>query len=74
MDSKKTPKKRTLNHYRQVKDVVYKSQQTFRHSEKKYQYNKLVKDLRHLCRSNGNDQELGGAVRRLMHKHFKNEQ
>jgi hypothetical protein len=81
MDSKKTPKKRSLNHYRQVKDVVYKSRQLNSESarcdlgaefkSKNKSYIRLLEDLKDLCRSHGNDQELGGAVRRLIKKHYE---
>ncbi len=71
MDSKKKPRKRGLNYYRQVKDTVYKHPKK---STNDFRYQNLLGDLKALSLRHGNDQELGGAVRRLILKNNEREQ
>jgi hypothetical protein len=72
MESKKKFKKRTINEYRQVKDSVYRS--PHKDTPLNNSYYRLYEDLKDLCRKNGNDQELGGAVRRTLRRFYEAEQ
>lgn len=65
MEYKKRSKRRTINEYRQVKDAYYKHPES---SPKTNKYHRFFEDVKGLCRSHGNDQEVGGAVRRLILK------
>ena len=71
MESKKKFKKRTINEYRQVKDSVYRNP----HKEPKTnnQYYRLYEDIISLCRRFGNDQELGGSIRRAIRRFHESE-
>jgi len=72
MESKKKFKKRTLNEYRQVKDSVYRT--TPPAPLKSNPYYRFFEEMKSLCRSNGNDQHLGGALRRAILRHNESEQ
>jgi len=72
MESKKRFKKRTLNEYRQVKDSVYPTINTV--PLKSNPYYRFFEEVQSLCRSNGNDQLVGGALRRAILRHNESEQ
>ena len=71
MESKKKPKKRTINEYRQVKDSVYTTphppREGFRHLT-------FIDTIKKLCTQFHNDSSLGGAVRRAVKKYSAHEQ
>jgi len=71
MESKKRFKKRTINEYRQVKDSVYRRPEQ---PPKFNKYFRFFEEAKALCRSNGNDHELGGAIRRAIQRHNESEQ
>jgi len=66
MEYKKTRRKRTLNEYRQVKDNVYKNPTTSLTSNR---YLELIENIKKLCKQYPADEDLGGAVRRIIKKH-----
>ena len=66
MEYKKTRRKRTLNEYRQVKDNVYKTPTTSLTSNR---YLELIENIKKLCKQYPADEDLGGAVRRIIKKH-----
>ena len=72
MESKKKSKKRSINEYRQVKDTVY------RHPKKpklitNNKYYRLYEEIKGLLRQYGNDQELGGSLRRTLLRFHESE-
>ena len=73
MESKKKFRRRTINEYRQVKDSVYKHPH-YSAPEKTNKYFRMFEEIKALCRSNGEDHALGGAIRRLIRRHNEFEQ
>tara|TARA_Y100000004_G_C8815018_1_gene369384 strand:- start:83 stop:286 length:204 start_codon:yes stop_codon:yes gene_type:complete len=61
-------KSRTINEYRQVKDSVY--HHPHKPKRENHLFKKLYLEINELCKSKGNDQELGGAVRRAIKKYY----
>ena len=72
MESKKRFKKRPLNEYRQVKDSVYPTKPAA--PLKSNPYYRFFQEMKSLCRTNGDDQQVGGALRRAIIKHHEAEQ
>lgn len=72
MESKRNSKKRSLNEYRQSKDYGYSRK---RNVEKQHsrsdRYKKFYEDIRESNRNIGNDQELGGYVRRILRRYYE---
>jgi len=71
MEYKKKVRKRTLNEYRQTKDTVYKNPHP---SPKNNSHRKFFEHIQDLSRQMGDDQSLGGAVRRALRRHHEAEQ
>ena len=72
MESKKRVKKRSLNDYRQVKDTFSPPRVIV--PLKSNPYYRFFEEMKSLCRSNGNDQLVGGGLRRAILRHHESEQ
>ncbi len=71
MESKKRFKKRSLNEYRQSKDYGYSNSSQHKSYPKKHsKHKRFYDDVKEANRTIGNDQELGGYVRRLLRRFY----